>query len=257
MPLPLAGKAVLIVRPRQQAAGLAERMRAAGGEPVVFPSLEIEPLAPDAQAAQALAQLARFDLAVFVSANAVQHALPLVRQAGGWPPRLTAAAVGPATAAALRAQGIGQVLVPEAGADSEALLALPQLQDMSGRQVVVFRGLGGRELLADTLRARGARVTYVECYRRTRPDIDATPVVQRLAAGRLQATLAVSAEALANLLALMPAPARPALLELPLVVSHANVARAARALGFPRVAVATGGEAELFQALLVVLGGPR
>jgi uroporphyrinogen-III synthase len=254
MPLPLAGKAVLIVRPRHQAGGLAERTRAAGGEAVVFPSLEIEPVAPDARSAQALSQLGQFDLAVFISANAVQQAMPWVREAGGWPPPLTAAAVGQATAAALRAQGVARVLVPDAGADSEALLALPELQDMRGRRVLVFRGVGGRELLADTLRSRGAQVSYVECYRRVRPEIDPAPLAQRLASGQLHATLAASAEALANLLELVKA---PALLDLPLIVSHANVARAARGMGFRRVVVASGGEAELFQTLLVALGGPR
>jgi uroporphyrinogen-III synthase len=257
MALPLAGKAILIARPRHQAAGLAERIRVAGGEALVFPSLEIEPVAPDAQACEVLSRLASFDLAVFVSANAVQQAMPLLRALGGWPQRLTAAAVGQATASALQLQGVERVLTPRDGADSQALLALPQLQEMQGRQVIVFRGVGGRELLADTLRSRGAQVAYVECYRRVRPAIDAAPMAGRLAGGQLHATLVASGEALANLLELLPAPQRPLLLELPLVVTHPNVARAAGGLGFRRVAVASGGESELFQALLVALGGPR
>jgi len=257
VPPPLAGKAILIARPRHQAAGLAERIRAAGGEAVVFPTLEIEPVAPDAQAQGVLSRLAAFDLAVFVSANAVQQAIPLVRAAGGWPQGLKVAAVGQATASALRAHGVERVMLPQDGADSEALLALPELRDVRGLQVIIFRGVGGRELLGDTLRSRGAQVTYIECYRRVIPATDAAPVARRLELGELHATLVASAEALANLLQLLPAPHRPALIELPLLVTHANVARAAGRLGFRRVAVASGGEAELFQALLVALGGPR
>jgi uroporphyrinogen-III synthase len=257
MVLPLAGKSILIARPRHQAAGLAERIRTAGGEAVVFPTIEIEPVALDAHGREALARLATFDLAVFVSANAVQQALPLVRQAGGWPSNLTAAAIGQATAAALNLQGVDRILAPQDGADSEALLAMPELQEVRGRHVIVFRGVGGRELLADTLRSRGAQVIYVECYRRVRPAVDAAPVVLRLIGGQLHATLAASAEALVNLLELLPAEHRPLLLELPLVVSHPNVARAAGEAGFRRIAVASDGEARLFQALLVALGGPR
>src|SRR5512145_1797935 len=204
MPLPLAGKAVLIARPRGQAQALAERIRAAGGEHLVYLVLEIEPVAPDAQVRGALSALGTARLAVFVSANAVAHGLPLVRAAGGWPPTLTAAAVGAATASALRAQGVDRVLVPDQGADSEALLALPGLRSVAGQRVVIFRGVGGRELLADTLRSRGAQVAYVECYRRVKPALDASQILERVCAGTLHAAVAASAEALANLVELLP-----------------------------------------------------
>jgi uroporphyrinogen-III synthase len=254
MPLHLAGKAVLIARPRGQAQALAERIRAAGGEPLVFPVLEIEPIAPDAQARGALSTLGAAQLAVFVSANAVAHGLPLVRAAGGWPGTLPAAAIGAATASALRAQGIDRVLVPDQGADSEALLALPELQSVEGQRVVIFRGVGGRELLADTLRSRGAQVVYVECYRRVKPELDASQIVERVLAGTLHAAVAASGEALANLVELLP---DAALLALPLVVTHSNVARAARDLGFRHIQAAAGGEAGVLDALSAALRRPN
>ena len=254
MPLPLAGKAVLVARPRRQAQALAEGIRAAGGEPLVFPVLQIEPVAPDAQARGVLRALGAVRLAVFISANAVEHGLPLVRAAGGWPAGLTAAAVGAATAAALRAQGVHRVLVPAHGADSEALLALPELRDVEGQRIVIFRGVGGRELLADTLRGRGAQVIYVECYRRGKAPLDVGPVIERLRAGALHAVVAASGEALANLVELVP---EPALLELPLAVTHPNVARAAHDLGFRRVQAVAGGEAGLLDALVAATRGPR
>jgi uroporphyrinogen-III synthase len=253
MPPPLAGKAVLIARPRRQAQALAERIRAAGGEAVVFPALEIEPLAPDEPARGTLAGLGAADLAVFVSVSAVEHGLALMHVAGGWPAGLRAAAVGSATASALRAQGIERVLVPAHGGDSEALLALPELQDVGGQRVVIFRGVGGRELLATTLRSRGAQVAYVECYRRGKPALDVRPVVERLRSGALHAVVAASGEALANLVELLPA---PALRALPLAVTHPNVARAAHDLGFRCVQVAAG-EAALLDVLIATVRRDR
>jgi uroporphyrinogen-III synthase len=250
MPPPLAGRAVLIARPRRQAEALAERIRAAGGEALVVAALEIEPVAPDPQARAVLSTLGAAHLAVFISANAVEHGLPLVRAAGGWPAALRAAAVGLATASALRAQGIDRVLVPGQGGDSEALLALPELQNVSGQRIVIFRGVGGRELLADTLRSRGAQVGYVECYRRGKPVLDVRPVIGRLRSGTLHAVVAASGEALANLVELLP---EPGLLELPLVVTHANVGRAAHDIGFRRVQVAAGGESGLLDTLIAAV----
>ncbi|WP_296815495.1 uroporphyrinogen-III synthase [Thiobacillus sp.] len=71
-------------------------------------------------------------------------------------------------------QGVEDVVTPD-GQDSEAVLALPQLQAVAGRQVVIVRGVGGRALMADTLRARGADVHFMECYRRTCPHADPAP----------------------------------------------------------------------------------
>jgi uroporphyrinogen-III synthase len=149
----------------------------------------------------------------------------------------------------LRAQGIEHVLVPDRGGDSEALLALPELQNVSGQRVVIFRGVGGRELLATTLRSRGAHVAYVECYRRGKPALDVAPVIERLHGGALHAVVAASGEALANLVELLPA---PALRALPLAVTHPNVARAAHDLGFRRVQVAAD-EAQLMDALIAAM----
>jgi uroporphyrinogen-III synthase len=246
----LSGRAVLITRPAAQAGQLAHLVAQAGGEPVLFPAIEIEPLAPSPQAAALLARLDTCDLAVFVSANAVTHGLPLIRSAGGWPARLRAVAVGAATAAALRAQGIDQVLAPERGADSEALLALPEMQAVRGLRVVVFRGVGGRELLAETLRSRGAEVDYIECYRRRKPRTDPGALRRRLQDGALlHAVTAASAEALANLVELA-GPQAPRLLALPLFVPHGNIAEAAARLGFRLIRVTDPGDEGLLRGML-------
>lgn len=236
--LPLAGHRILVTRPQPAAQALAARITRAGGQALLFPTLEIAavPASPDTLAA--LRSLQRCRLAIFVSANAVRHGMPLVRDAGGWPPTLRAAAIGTATAELLCAAGIADVLAPEAGADSEALLARPELQHVAGWSVVVFRGVGGRELLAETLVRRGATVLYAECYRRTVPASDPRAVQAALDGGALDAVVAASAEGTRNLLELLGPRHTPALLRVPLVVPHGNVAQAARKLGFEDVHVA-------------------
>jgi uroporphyrinogen-III synthase len=235
---PLAGRCVLLTRPRPESEALAARIASAGGASIIFPTLEIVAAPVPGPALAALRTLGGHRLAVFVSANAVRHGIPLIRSMGGWPPGLAAAAVGAATADALRAEGVRELWVPEAGGDSDALLALPQLQNVAGWRVLVFRGVGGRELLAKTLQVRGAQVTYIECYRRVVPAVDAAPVRSALLAERLDAVVAASAEGLRNLLDLIGTDCQGALRSVALVVTHANVAQAARALGFQRVEVA-------------------
>jgi uroporphyrinogen-III synthase len=237
-PQRLAGRRVLLTRPQPESQALAARIAAEGGEVIVFPTLEIraEPLSQPSL--EALRALSVHRLAVFVSTNAVLHGLPLIRALGGWPPGLAAAAVGEATAQMLRAEGVPEVWMPQAGGDSESLLAHPGLQQIAGWSVVVFRGMGGREVLAEGLRARGARVSYVECYRRALPASDPGPVRAALDAGRLDAVVAASAEGLRNLLELVGPPWHAALQHVPLVVTHTNIRAAALELGFERVALA-------------------
>jgi uroporphyrinogen-III synthase len=233
----LAGRCVLVTRPRGEAEALAARIRAEGGSALVFPTLEIQPQPLSDASRAALHDLPRARLAVFISANAVRHGLPHIEATGGWPPQLAAAAIGQATAEALRAHGVPKPLAPPAGGDSEALLALPALQAVTGWTVLIFRGVGGRETLAEGLAARGADVRYVECYRRAAPAADAGPLQAALAEGSLDAAVASSSEGLRNLLQLA-GNASAALHALPLVVTHDNIAQAARALGFLQVSVA-------------------
>jgi uroporphyrinogen-III synthase len=246
---PLAGRCFLLTRPRAESRRLAARIESAGGSVIVFPTLETEPVPLSAASREALDALPRQRLAVFISANAVRHGLQLVRTTVGWPPALQAAAVGRATADMLRAQGVRRVLTPQEGADSEALLALPELQQVQGWSVVVFRGVGGRELLADALQARGAQVAYVECYRRVVPVLDPAPVRAALAAGTLDAIVAASAEGVRNLQHMLGAECQALLGRVPLVVTHAHIQAAARTLGFERVHLAADAHDGVVDAL--------
>src|SRR5262249_38774016 len=126
----LAGLGVVVTRPKRAAEPLAARLAAAGARTWIFPALEIEDVPPDAALEALLRDIGRFDLAVFVSANAVEKAIPAVRRVAAWPTGLRVAAVGEATAEALRNSGMPSVISPSQRHDSEALLALPQLQDV-------------------------------------------------------------------------------------------------------------------------------
>jgi uroporphyrinogen-III synthase len=252
---PLAGKRIVVTRPRPQAEGLARAIRAAGGEAVLVPAIEIRDLPDPAPFRAVAARLQAFDWAIFVSPTAVRKALALLRAARGeaaWPDRLRVAAIGRASARALREAGFGAVLAPQEGADSEALLALPEFARPAGARIVIFRGAGGRELLGETLAARGASVEYAECYARARPD----PVAGAQCAAADAFTVS-SGEGLANLVAMLDDAGRARLREVPLFVPHARVAQSAAALGVRTVIVAGPGDAENLAALVAYFDPSR
>ena len=244
----LAGRTVLVTRPGPQAAALAQAIEEAGGAAFVFPALAIEALPADALATS-LMQLRDADIAIFISPNAAQFGMTTIHAEGGLPAAVEVFAVGPGTARALQAQGVSGVLTPD-GQDSEALLALPQLQAVAGKRVVIVRGVGGRPLLADTLAARGAEVHFMECYRRVRPQTDAAPLLARWQAGGIDAVTATSAETLDNLSILLGEAGRPLLLHTPLFAPHEKIADAARRFGIAQVVATPGGDAGLVEGLI-------
>jgi uroporphyrinogen-III synthase len=244
----LAGRTVLVTRPVPQAAALAQAIEDTGGAAFVFPALAIEALPADALATS-LTQLRDADIAIFISPNAAQFGMAAIQAGGGLPAAVEVFAVGPGTARALQAHGVSGVITPD-GQDSEALLALPQLQAVAGRRVVIVRGVGGRPLLADTLAARGAEVHFMECYRRVRPQADAAPLLARWQAGGIDAVTVTSAETLDNLAALLGEAGRPLLLHTPLFAPHEKIADAARRFGIAHVVATPGGDTGLVEGLL-------
>lgn len=243
---PLQDVGVIVTRPARQAGGLARQLAALGATPIVIPAIVILPPEDSAALDHVHATLADYDIAIFVSANAVEYGVPAPDT---WPPGLATFAPGPGTAAALVATGIVDVRIPTATFDSEGLLALPQLHDVEGKRVVIFRGEGGRGELAEGLRARGAVVTYVECYRRAAPAAAAAGLSEVLRAGRAQALTLTSSEGLDNLCALLNPMDRTLLAQLPAFVPHSRIAEHARELGFH--SIETGGaDAGLIAGLL-------
>jgi uroporphyrinogen-III synthase len=249
---PLAGCGILVTRPARQAGGFARKIATLGGIPVNFPAIAILPPADTAALARAHAALTNYDYAVFVSANAAEYGAPA---AGRWPAALVALAPGPGTAEALADVGIADARIPATSFDSEGLLALPELADVRGRRVAIFRGDGGREHLGDTLRARGALVEYVACYRRAVPEGGAEGLAEAFREGRIDAVTITSSEGLDNLWALADEATRGAWRAMPTFVPHPRIAARARALGL-WVRETGGGDAGLIAGLLEWAAAP-
>ena len=232
----LRGRSILVTRPRAQAAPLARLIEQAGGRALLFPAIEIE----DVPAPGALSRLHEFDLVIFVSPTAVAKAMP---QVPAWPARPRVAAVGAGTRRALEKQGIANVIAPATGADSEALLATPELGDVAGKRIAILRGDGGRALLGDTFVERGAKVEYVTCYRRLPPK----PPPRPWKAGELAAVTVSSSQGLENLFAVLD---REMLRSTPLFVPHARIAERARALAVREVVLAGHSDDEMLERLV-------
>ncbi len=249
--LPLSGLNIVVTRPREQAVKLAQRITEAGGHTILFPLLEIKPVA-DAQPLRVLvARLSEYHLAVFISPNAVRYGMQAILAVGPLPSTLAVATVGQGSAKALRDFGVSKILAPQQRFDSEALLALPELQHMTGQRVVIFRGDGGRELLGDTLKQRGASVDYAACYQRVKPQQD----IAMLLAARPDAITVTSSEALAylgNMLQeqLPDKAARTQLMAVPLFVPHARIAEVAHQQGWRVVMETAAGDDGLLEGLL-------
>ena len=246
---PLSGKGIVVTRPAHQAAHLAELIRAAGGRAILFPVIEIVEVG-DLQPLLALIdRLDEFDLAIFISPNAVNKAMNLIKARRALPAHLQLAAIGASSVRELRHFGVPTVIAPAARFDSEALLELPALRDVAGKRIVIFRGDGGRELLGDTLTARGAAIEYAECYRRGRPQLDAAPLLKAWARNEVHAITGSSSEGLRNLYDLVGKPGQSWLKKTPLFVPHPRIEQAARELGLATVVLTAQGDEGLVQGL--------
>lgn len=251
----LAGVGVLVTRPERQAEGLCRRIRAEGGDPESLPTIAIEPIGDACERFMADIGIHRFGAAIFVSANAVANAVPTLLSGGPLAPDLAVIAVGPGTARALRELGLTQVIVPDDGADSEAVLRLPVLSSGHGRRVAIFSGVGGRTFLQDTLRDRGAEVEVVLCYRRTLPPTIPETAQSRILDGSIHAVTCTSSEGLRNLYGgMLSADLADRLRRVLHVVSHPRIAQTARECGATDIVLADAGDDAIVETLIARLG---
>jgi uroporphyrinogen-III synthase len=228
---PLTGLSILVTRPLPQAQMLANSVTRFGGEPIVFPTIEIEALSA--------AVPGPHDLIIFVSVNAVDHGLALIDKGA----RTRVAAIGKATAAALTAANSPADIVPESSFTSEALLALPTLQVAAGQRALIVRGEGGRETLRETLIAQGLIVNTLEVYRRVKPVVSQDEIValeQRWAQDGIDAVTATSVETFTSLVEMLSDRGRELLNGTPLVAPTRRIIDAAIATGWNSEALLTG-----------------
>jgi uroporphyrinogen-III synthase len=250
---PLTGVVVVITRPAAQAARFAALATAAGGAPLLFPTLAIDPLELDAQARERLVP-DRHDWTIYTSANAVEHSLSQLPR----PQATRIAAVGKGTARALQQQGVAVHALPATTADSEGLLQLDCFADLRGQRVLILKGRGGRTLLREELARRGAEVTLGDVYerRRARPDPAALEALRGACVRGRTVVAATSAEVLAGLLELAPDDRCPGLRDVPLVIPGERVAASARELGWrgPVVRATSAEDAAMLEAVVTAAG---
>lgn len=235
----------LVVRPAAQANQLVQMLRQLGHAPLCCPLLETRPGCDLPHLGEMLREA---DLVIAVSMHAVHFAHHFLLQTGQTWPHIDYFAVGQASADAFAEAGI-QALCP-ADPRSEGLLALPALQGVSGRRVLILRGNDGRDLIARTLASRGALVHYCATYERHYPDLDGDALIRHWQAAGLDSLLITSGELLQRLLALVPGPQHPWLYDRLLVVPSPRVAEMAEGAGFTRIVIAQGASNQALVAAL-------
>lgn len=219
---------IAITRPVDQAQKLSALITAEGGTPISFPLIDIVSLEDYGDFTSTIETIAQYDWAIFISSNAVQNGLPrLLQTQTPLPSQLKFATIGPVTAQEIQGFGIAEVLTPASRFDSESLLALPEMQQVEGKRIMIFRGVGGREVLADTLKARGAQVVFAECYRRVNPQPDCQLLETLWQNKQCHAIVVTSSEAMRSLLTLTEQGTAHWLQNMPICVNHARVAEEA------------------------------
>lgn len=230
---PLAGATVIVTRPAGTSASLRASARMRGAQALALPGLSLRgSTQPDV--GDALVEAARAAQAwIFTSPNAVRFAFA-VAPGLRLPVSARVLGVGRGTQRALARRGVAAV-VPVERSDSEGLLALPELAEVRGWRVALVGAPGGRDLIAATLRQRGATVEPLHVYERRAPRLGRRHFDALAQASAPWLTLLSSAAALANLVALLPPALLARLRHQPFVVSSPRLAAQARAQGFEDV----------------------
>ncbi len=255
--MPLDGLSVLVTRPRHQADELCALIRSSGGKPIAFPCIDIIVPRDTDTFTNGLSHSQTMDVLIFISTNAAVFYVDGLR-AAGLPipinPRL--AAVGPATLRTMQALGLPVSISPSSDlSNSEALLQSPELMEVdTGTRVMIVRGESGREILAETLRERGAVVSYLAAYRRVIPASPDPKVLQALEAGQVDAITLTSVESLHNLITLVGDKRLQCMRRLPIVVISDRIRDAAMTAGFSQVTVTSAVNDQAIVESLALIG---
>ncbi|WP_372872842.1 uroporphyrinogen-III synthase [Shewanella sp.] len=220
---------LLLTRPEGKNGAMTAALSARGIPFLVQPLLAVTPLeVTDEQ----LAALAGADILIFISTSAVTHGAAAFN--GNWP-AADYYAVGEATADALAAEGIHCQRSPVDSQATEGLLTLPSLTRVTGKRIIIVRGRGGREAMAEALRERGADVSYLEVYQRACPSLDGRALSQSWKDFGVDTIVVTSGEVLENLINLVPKDSFAWLSSCHIIAPSARVEHRARELGLVRV----------------------
>lgn len=242
----LANFGVAITRPVDQAKKLSQRIQEAGGTIISFPLIEILPLSDYSMFERVISDLTSYDWVIFISSNAVQNGMPRIVKSGV-PAHIKYAAIGPVTAQELKQFGVKEVLIPDTRFDSESLLDLPEMHEIINKKIMIVRGVGGREVLAETLKKRGAEVTFAECYRRINPQTNVDLLAKAWGRNQLHAIVVTSTEAMRHLLDL--AIDANWLKQVTICVNHARVAELPLQMGLNVQVAESAGDEAMFKLL--------
>jgi len=251
----LAGVAVLVTRPEQQATPLCGLLQTAGAKEYRLPALQIRAVAdgvdPESKSEAGPGTTEAIDLIIFTSANAVHYGAHLAARHG----TATLAAIGPATARAMRERGLSATVTPSGGIDSEHLLLHPRLADPRGQRILIVKGRKGRELLREQLIGRGAFVAVAEVYERLRAaygDAELSALTAQFAAGGIDIVTATSADVATALLEIATPSLRSEFDRVHWLVPGSRVAEALRRHGVtaPLIQAESAEDQDLLAAIL-------
>jgi uroporphyrinogen-III synthase len=254
----LRTKRILVTRPRHLATRICELIESKDGECVLFPTIDIQPIISSDELSKLFNNINVYDIVIFVSRNAVICAFDHYIDSFKLPEKLNFIAIGGGTAEALTERNLADVLHAGEQADSESLLQLPELQTelIQGKTILIVRGVGGREYLADNLKARGAIIEYAEVYKRCLPEYGIQERHKIWQDIKPDAVLVTSSDGLENLIQLTLENDRNQLFNTPLVCMSKRIMDLGKASGFnSRICVVKDkNDKGLLSALLELVG---
>mgnify|MGYP000004522140 CR=1 FL=1 len=237
------GCRVLNTRPLAQAQKLNDWITKAGGIAVSCPMLTIQST-PYAQWLPSLPNLEKIDQAIFTSSNAVKFFFAAfhnicTHSPSFWPPTIKIIAIGKATAAMLAEYGLMNVTVPPIST-SEQLIELPSLKLVQNQSILLVKGIGGRDLIATTLRQRGVNLISVDVYQRQKPATTKKYLQHLWRENGIDMIILTSKEAMQNLVALLGREALPWLRGKPCLVISQRLAECAKEIGMQHITILPG-----------------
>ena len=241
---------VLVTRPGDQAGHFIDMINSNNGTAINLPTIDIAASPLNDEQKKKLHNLSEVNIVIFVSVNAVNYALKALKSLKlTFPENLIVAAVGPSTAGALQENNLQVDIVPENDFSSEGLLAMPELDEIAGEKILIFKGQYGRELLRSELMDRYAEVESIECYQRVIPNVDIKPIIKSLKAGSINAVTATSVSGISNLFEMFGKHGE-LLTDVPFVVASGRIAEVCEDYEIKKTTIAdNAGDKAMLEAL--------